>query len=1003
MTLVRTFLMLLLVMVSGCVSWSQPRARRSDCPHLCHCEEDGTFSRADCADRGLEALPSGMSIFTSYLDLSMNNISQLRSNAFSNLHFLEELRLAGNELRDIPKGAFEGLINLKVLMLQNNQLQEVPGEAFQSLRSLHSLRLDANHISRVPPNCFDGLSSLRHLWLDDNALTEVPADALRVLSSLQAMTLALNKITHIPDRAFANLSSLVVLHVSNNRVLSVGKHSFDGLRSLETLTCADVPRPLRLHVFVAVPSEGERERGSRTWLCFWISADPDLCRAFLQGNTTQAAVITQQLYQCVYHFCQHTPQIRATLYTKHNGGPLKKCACVLKNGGKVCLHKTKCCPYRDLNYNRLEEFPVAIRSLRTLKELGFHHNNIKSIPGNAFVGNPSLVTIFFYDNPIHFVGRSAFQHLPELRTLSLNGATDITEFPDLKGTHSLERLAITGARITSLPSTLCAQLPNLQTLDLSHNLIQTLPSLQGCEKIRMIDLHHNQIQEVRGDTFGSLPSLQTLHLGWNELSFVGPLIFSGLAALTKLDLSSNKLSSLPVVELHTLTHLKLAGNVDLQELLPVENFPTLRVVEMPYAFQCCAFLNWEKYGSPSRRSRNGSNDQGLKEGLIPSPDHDLENVSVDSDDDPLPHHSVQCSPTPGPFQPCFRLFGSWLIRGGVWTIAVLSLVCNALVMLSVFLSPMFLSSVKLLMGLLALVNSVLGLCSVSMALLDALTFGSFASYGTRWQSSVSCKLTGFLSVFASETGVFLLMAATVERSFSIRSGQAEAERRASTRAVKMAVVACFVAGLVMSVAPLLQATQQSTSSLCLPLGEPSALGFPVAQVLVNSLCYLVMTVIYTRLYCSLEKADVDKQWGCAMVRHVAWLIFADCVLYFPVAFLSFSALLRLSAVGPGVATLVLLVVAPLPACINPLLYVLFNPHFKEDLGLVLRQTRRMPVRNRNRSRVSLNSEDAEKQSCDSTQALVPFASSDESGSKSLVLLTDCTKSSHLAVHCACTS
>ncbi|KAK1790292.1 hypothetical protein P4O66_014194 [Electrophorus voltai] len=870
MTLVRTFLMLLLVMVSGCVSWSQPRARRSDCPHLCHCEEDGTFSRADCSDRGLEALPSGMSIFTSYLDLSMNNISQLRSNAFSNLHFLEELRLAGNELRDIPKGAFEGLINLKVLMLQNNQLQEVPGEAFQSLRSLHSLRLDANHISRVPPNCFDGLSSLRHLWLDDNALTEVPADALRVLSSLQAMTLALNKITHIPDRAFANLSSLVVLHVSNNRVLSVGKHSFDGLRSLETL--------------------------------------------------------------------------------------------------------------------------------------GFHHNNIKSIPGNAFVGNPSLVTIFFYDNPIHFVGRSAFQHLPELRTLSLNGATDITEFPDLKGTHSLERLAITGARITSLPSTLCAQLPNLQTLDLSHNLIQTLPSLQGCEKIRMIDLHHNQIQEVRGDTFGSLPSLQTLHLGWNELSFVGPLIFSGLAALTKLDLSSNKLSSLPVVELHTLTHLKLAGNVDLQELLPVENFPTLRVVEMPYAFQCCAFLNWEKYGSPSRRSRNGSNDQGLKEVLIPSPaDHDLENVSVDSDDDPLPHHSVQCSPTPGPFQPCFRLFGSWLIRGGVWTIAVLSLVCNALVMLSVFLSPMFLSSVKLLMGLLALVNSVLGLCSVSMALLDALTFGSFASYGTRWQSSVSCKLTGFLSVFASETGVFLLMAATVERSFSIRSGQAEAERRASTRAVKMAVVACFVAGLVMSVAPLLQATQQSTSSLCLPLGEPSALGFPVAQVLVNSLCYLVMTVIYTRLYCSLEKADVDKQWGCAMVRHVAWLIFADCVLYFPVAFLSFSALLRLSAVGPGVATLVLLVVAPLPACINPLLYVLFNPHFKEDLGLVLRQTRRMPVRNRNRSRVSLNSEDAEKQSCDSTQALVPFASSDESGSKSLVLLTDCTKSSHLAVHCACTS
>lgn len=87
---------------------------------------------------------------------------------------------------------------------------------------------------------------------------------------------------------------------------------------------------------------------------------------------------------------------------------------------------------------------------------------------------------FFYDNPIQFVGQSAFQHLPELRTLwaklqfgsmnhhillsswlnystnfdhsksvtyffpvvfrSLNGAADIMQFPDLTGTHSLERL-----------------------------------------------------------------------------------------------------------------------------------------------------------------------------------------------------------------------------------------------------------------------------------------------------------------------------------------------------------------------------------------------------------------------------------------------------------------------------------------------------------------------------------------------------------------------------------
>ncbi|KAK3544950.1 hypothetical protein QTP86_029206 [Hemibagrus guttatus] len=208
-------------------------------------------------------------------DLSMNNISQLPSNAFSMLQFLEELRLAGNYLTDIPKGAFDGLINLKTL------------------------------------------------------------------------------------------------HLNNNRVLSLGKQSFDGLWSLETL---------------------------------------------------------------------------------------------------------------DLNYNSLEEFPVAIRTLRTLKELGFHNNNIKSIPEHAFIGNPSLLTIFFYDNPIQFVGQSAFQHLPELRTLSLNGAADITQFPDLTGTHSLERLAITGARITALPSTVCEQLPNLQILVMEMPYAFQCCAFLNCEK-----------------------------------------------------------------------------------------------------------------------------------------------------------------------------------------------------------------------------------------------------------------------------------------------------------------------------------------------------------------------------------------------------------------------------------------------------------------------------------------------------------------------------------------
>ncbi|XP_070784938.1 leucine-rich repeat-containing G-protein coupled receptor 5-like [Enoplosus armatus] len=871
-------------------------AGRAGCPDRCRCEVDGLLHRVDCSDLGLREIPSNLSVFASYLDLSMNNLTVLSSGALSNLHFLEELRLAGNDLSFIPRGAFTGLYNLKVLMLQNNQLKSVPAEAFKNLHNLQSLRLDANHISSVPIGCFSGLRSLRHLWLDDNSLTEVPAEALGELPALQAMTLALNHISHVPDHAFSKLGRLVVLHLNNNRIVSMGTNCFHGLHSLETL---------------------------------------------------------------------------------------------------------------DLNYNSLVEFPTAIRSLGHLKELGFHSNNIQSIPEQAFTGNPSLITIFFYDNPIQSVGRSAFQNLPELRTLSLNGAADLTEFPDLTGTKSLESLTITGARITSLPSSVCEQLVNLQLLDLSYNQIQTLPSFSGCESVQKIDLHHNEIEELEENTFHGLMSLRSLDLSWNRLSSVKPNSFSALPALTKLDLSSNQLSSLPLIGLQSLTHLRLAGNTQLMDLIPREDLPKVRVMELPYAFQCCAFVSCERRGGGGGGGGGGSSwereeaaDSTGKETSVLSSqvDQDWEDFLMEFEDEPKLQLSVHCSPAPGPFRPCLHLLGSWLIRGGVWLIAALSLVSNSLVVLSVFFSPATsVTPPKLLIGLLALVNGLMGVWSGWLAAVDAWTFGSFWRYGARWESSFLCRLSGFLCVFASQTGLFLLTVAALERCLAAAARRHKTDghngRSSSLFSVRLSVCLCFLLGLAVTLPPLVAG--HSSTSLCLPLpssSSSSSLAFSVSLVLLDSLCFLLMTLAYTRLYCGANKAPPAAEEEVALTRHVAWLLFSDCLLYLPVAFLSFSSLLRLSAAGPEAAKGVLLLVAPLPACVNPLLYILFNPLARQELAALAKRTcgavgvprlgrggggRGAGGRSRPNVIDSTYDEDAEKQSCDSTQALVAVGGTKE--------------------------
>ncbi|XP_001368996.1 leucine-rich repeat-containing G-protein coupled receptor 6 isoform X1 [Monodelphis domestica] len=844
------------------------------CPAPCHCEEDRIMLSVDCSELGLSAVPGNLNPLTAYLDLSMNNLTELQPGLFLHLRFLEELRLSGNHLSYIPGQAFSGLYSLKILMLQNNQLSRIPAEALWELPNLQSLRLDANLISLVPERSFEGLSSLRHLWLDDNVLSEIPIRALNNLPSLQAMTLALNRIRLIPDYAFQNLTSLVVLHLHNNQIQHLGTNSFEGLHNLETL---------------------------------------------------------------------------------------------------------------DLNYNELLEFPVAIRTLGRLQELGFHNNNIKAIPEKAFVGNPLLQTIHFYDNPIQFVGRSAFQYLPKLHTLSLNGATDITELPDLKGTTSLEILTLTRAGIRLLPLGMCQQLPRLRVLELSHNHIEDLPSLRRCQKLEEIGLQHNQMWEIGADTFSQLSALRALDLSWNAIQFIHPEAFVTLHSLIKLDLTHNRLTTLPLAGLGGLVHLKLKGNPSLSEAFSKDSFPQLRILEVPYAYQCCAYSTcagfFKASGQWEAEDSHVDEEEAMKKppGLLGSHteshyDLDLDEFQLEMEDS-KPHSSIQCSPSPGPFKPCEHLLESWGIRLAMWVIVLLSLLCNGLVLLAIFVGgPAPLSPVKFVVGAIAGANILTGISCGLLACVDALTFGQFAQYGARWETGLGCRATGFLAVFGSEASVLLLTLAAVQCSVSISCVRAFG-KSPSLSSVQAGALGCVIVAGLAAALPLASVGEYGASPLCLPYpppeGRPVALGFSVALVMMNSLCFLVVTGAYIRLYCHLPRGDYfDAVWDCAMVRHVAWLILTDGLLYCPVAFLSFASMLSLFPVTPEAVKSVLLVVLPLPACLNPLLYLLFNPHFREDFRR-LRPQRRLP------GPLAYGvADELEKSSCDSTQALVAFSDVD---------------------------
>uniref|UniRef100_A0A8B9GEB3 Leucine rich repeat containing G protein-coupled receptor 6 n=1 Tax=Amazona collaria TaxID=241587 RepID=A0A8B9GEB3_9PSIT len=768
-----------------------------------------------------------------------------------------------------------------------------------------------------PPQCHceeDGI--VLSVDCSELGLSEVPAN----LSPLTAyLRLSGNQISRIPREAFSGLYSLKILpwqwpalvnegllvtvgkRLDANLISVVPKRSFEGLLSLRHLWLDD-------NALTEIPVQA-------------------------LNHLPALQAMTLALNQ-IWHIPDYAFQNLSSLVVLHlHNNRIQS----LGANGFDGLHSVS----KAFSFINIEIF-VSPNS-------GFHNNNIKAIPENAFVGNPLLQTIHFYDNPIQFVGQSAFQYLPKLHTLSLNGATDIREFPDLKGTTSLEPLPLIFPRDCSIdPFTSSGSWSPCSTK--SHFSI----TLEGVTQAGSVALQASawlRYSQHQNPDHG--------------LSLCFPFIR---------DLTDNRLVTLPLDGLGGLTHLKLQGNPALSD----SAFPLCRVLEVPYAYQCCAYGScssffkmsnqWEMEGmSPEEEDPHKRTME-----LFPD-DLDTDDLQLDLEESKL-HPAIQCTPSPGPFKPCDHLFESWIIRLGVWVIVLVSVLCNGLVILAVFASSSYLSPVKFIIGSIAGANMLTGIYCSMLALVDALTYGHFANYGARWETGGGCRVTGFLSVFASEAAIFLLTLAAVQCSISVSCVRGYG-KSPSLGKVKAAAFCCLLLSSVAAVLPLFSIGEYGASPLCLPYpipdGKPATLGFTVALVMINMLCFLTITGTYIRLYCNLLKGEFSAVWDCAMVKHVAWLIFTNCLLYCPVAFLTFSSTLNLFLITPEVIKSILLLVLPLPACLNPLLYVLFNPHFRDDLRLL-----RQKGQDKGSYPTSCGVDDMDKSSYDSTQALVSFSDID---------------------------
>ncbi|XP_076845306.1 fibromodulin a [Brachyhypopomus gauderio] len=242
-----------------------------------------------------------------------------------------------------------------------------------------------------------------------------------------------------------------------------------------------------------------------------------------------------------------------------------------------------------------------------MKYVYLQHNQITTVPDDAFGNATNIVWVMLQENNISTVGKKAFGSLAHLDRLYLSG-NNLRSVP-ASLPRSLRDLRLNRNNISTVAANAFEGMENLTVLLLNNNDIQDLGgAFKGLRSLTLLDVSNNRLKKVPdslpdmlhqlylgfnaidavpGTFLHHFTNLQYVRLSHNELTNKGipPSTFN-VSGLVELDLSFNKLERIPQVG-SSLEHLYLQAN-QIKEftlgsfcsVVDVMNFSRLKVLRL---------------------------------------------------------------------------------------------------------------------------------------------------------------------------------------------------------------------------------------------------------------------------------------------------------------------------------------------------------------------------------------------------------------------------------------
>ncbi|XP_067893356.1 leucine-rich repeat-containing protein 40 isoform X2 [Heterodontus francisci] len=228
----------------------------------------------------------------------------------------------------------------------------------------------------------------------------------------------------------------------------------------------------------------------------------------------------------------------------------------------------------DVHDNQLRSLPYAIGQLLNLQKLNISHNKLKELPDKLW-NLSSLKTLHLHHNELEQIPEGIGQ-LVHLEDLDVSN-NQLSTVPSTLGELSrLLRFNLANNKLKSIPLDI-SKMRSLKLLDATHNELECVPpELAKMVSLEQLYLRHNRLHHL--PEFPSCRYLKELHIGNNQIEYLGSEHLKNLSAISVLELRDNKLKSLPdeILLLQNLERLDLTNN-DISSLPYVlGNLPKLK-------------------------------------------------------------------------------------------------------------------------------------------------------------------------------------------------------------------------------------------------------------------------------------------------------------------------------------------------------------------------------------------------------------------------------------------